>query len=170
MTGSTSPSGLTFSRIFASRALVLGLLALTLTACAPRVATRGNLVDDDRVASLHEGISRRADVAAALGTPTVVGTFDSANWYYIGQKTEKYAFFQPDVVERKVLAIRFDETGTVRKIEQLDLNAGREVDLVDRQTPTAGRELSFLEQMLGNVGRFSGGKAKGGPGNQSQAP
>ena len=87
------------------------------------------------------------------------GTFDPNTWYYIGARTEKTAFFRPDTVERKVVVVKFDEAGTVADVHELDQNAGKEVELVERTTPTAGRDMNFIEQMLGNVGRFSGGNA-----------
>ena len=68
------------------------------------------------------------------------------------------------MVERKVVVFHFDESSVLRKIDQVDLAAGQDIDIVSRTTPTAGKDLSFLEQMLGNVGRFSG--AKSGPGGQ----
>jgi len=142
----------------------LGLLVSAAAACAPIVATNGNLVEPDRLADLHEGTSNKSDVANTLGTPTATGTLDSNTWYYIGQRTEKVAFYAPEVVERKVVAFHFDDSSILRKIDQLDLSAGQEVDIVSRTTPTAGKDLGFLEQMLGNVGRFSG--SKGGQGSQ----
>jgi len=36
-------------------------------------------------------------------------------------------------------------------------NDRREVELVSRVTPTAGNELSLIQQLFGNVGRFGGG-------------
>ncbi|MBP2230363.1 outer membrane protein assembly factor BamE [Azospirillum agricola] len=143
--------------------LSTGLVA---AGCSPVVATRGNLTDPELVAELQPGQSRRDDVAAVLGTPTSVGTFDPNVWYYIGQKTEKTAFFQPEVVDRRVVIVRFDEAGTVREIRKLDQSNGQDIEMVDRSTPTAGREMGFLEQMMGNVGRFSAKDAKGkGPGS-----
>ncbi|CAO3422716.1 outer membrane protein assembly factor BamE [Azospirillum doebereinerae] len=150
-------------------AVLLGAVALPALAasgCAPTVATRGNLTDPELVAELQPGQSRRDDVAAVLGTPTSVGTFDPNVWYYIGQKTEKTAFFQPEVVDRRVVIVRFDDAGTVREIKKLDKTNGQDIEMVDRSTPTAGREMSFLEQMMGNVGRFSAKDTKGkGPGS-----
>ncbi len=133
-------------------------------ACSPIVATHGNLVETERLADIHEGTSNKNDVANALGTPTSTGTLDTDTWYYIGQRTEKVAFFAPEITERKVVVFHFDDSGTLRKIDQLDLAAGEDIDFVSRTTPTAGKDLGFLEQMLGNVGRFSGNK--GGAGNQ----
>lgn len=143
----------------------LGLLALAGTACAPIVATRGNMADPERLAEIKPGSSRQEDVAGLLGTPSHVGTFDHSVWYYIGQKTEKTAFFQPEVVERRVVVVQFDPQGVVINLKTLDASQGQEVEMVDRATPTSGRELGFLEQLIGNVGRFgtkSGGMT--GPG------
>ena len=153
MTGSTSV------KLFA-----LGLVALTASACSPITAVHGNLVEPDRLASVHEGVSRQAEVADLLGSPTAKGTFDPNIWYYIGQRTEKIAFLAPQAVERKVVVVRFDATGVVRKIEELDLESGQDIDIVSRATPTAGKDMTFMEQMLSNVGRFSGSKKSQGPG------
>lgn len=138
------------------------LLGLAVTACSPVVATRGNMVEPERVKEIVQGTSRAEDVAAILGTPTHVGTFDNTRWYYIGQKTEKTAFFQPEVIERRILVVQFDPQGVVQEVKQMDAAAGQEVEIVDRTTPTSGRELTFMEQLLGNVGRF-GSKTGGDP-------
>ncbi len=129
------------------------LLGLSVTACSPVVATRGNLADPERVAEIKQGSSRMEDVAAILGSPTAVGTFDQTVWYYIGQRTEKTAFFDPEVVERRVVVVRFDPAGTVAELKVLTEADGQEIEIVDRATPTAGREMTVLEQLLGNIGR-----------------
>jgi len=137
--------------------LTAGILGLTLAACSPTVDTRGNLAEKERLDQIQPGVTTRDDIATILGTPSATGTFDPNTWYYIGARTEKTAFFRPDVVERKIVVIKFDEAGTVTAVNQLDQNAGKEVELVERSTPTAGRDMNFIEQMMGNVGRFSGG-------------
>jgi len=152
-------TGSTLTRWFA-----LLLVAAVSAACSPIIATRGNLVDDDRLGALREGVSRTDDVEAALGTPTAKGTFNPNIWYYIGQRTEKIAFFNPDVVERKIVVFHFDGSGVLRQVEKVDPDSGNEVEVVDRVTPTAGKDMTFLQQLLGNVGRFGGVKKSSGPG------
>ncbi len=147
----------------AVKLFAIGLLSSVATACSPIVAIHGNYIDPDRLGQIHEGISRKADVADILGTPTATSTFDPNVWYYIGQRIEKVAFFAPEVTDRQILQLRFDTTGVVATIEKSDLASGRDIDFVSRTTPTAGKDLSFLAQMLGNVGRFSGNKKEGGP-------
>ena len=150
----------------ASRVLVAALLGLTAAACAPTVATRGNMTDPEAVASIKTGTTTRAEVAGLLGTPTSMGTFDSNVWYYIGQTTEKTAFFMPDVKERRVVVVHFNDAGVVSDLKTLDASNGQDIEMVERTTPTHGREMGFLEQMIGNFGRFGAKDTKGkGPGS-----
>src|SRR4051812_21889785 len=108
--------------------LTAGILGLTLAACSPTVDTRGNLAEKERLDQIQPGVTTRDDIATILGTPSATGTFDPNTWYYIGARTEKTAFFRPDVVERKIVVIKFDEAGTVTAVNQLDQNAGKEVE------------------------------------------
>ena len=137
-------------------ALLLALTAAAGMACSPIVDTHGFLVDDERLAGITPGQSTARDVLGALGTPTSVAPFDDRTWLYIGQRTEKVAFFAPEVTERRVLVLRFDETGLLAAMEDLSTEDGQYVELVERETPTLGREVTFLEQVIGNLGRFEG--------------
>ncbi|BAE51153.1 hypothetical protein amb2349 [Paramagnetospirillum magneticum AMB-1] len=49
----------------------------------------------------------------------------------------------------------FDRAGTVRAIDNRGLEDGKDVVPAGRETPTAGKELTILQQLMGNVGRFS---------------
>lgn len=140
------------------RLSILLALGLSVGACSSisTVATRGNVADSDRVAEIKVGQSRMEDVSGLLGTPSQVGTFDQTVWYYIGQKTEKTAFLEPEVIDRRIVIVRFDPKGVVTNVKTFNgTDAGEAIDYVDRSTPTSGRELTFLEQLLGNVGRFA---------------
>jgi outer membrane protein assembly factor BamE (lipoprotein component of BamABCDE complex) len=138
------------------------LVAAALTACTPRVATRGNLVEDYRLEQVHTGTSTKADVATILGTPTTVSTFDENVWYYIGQRVETVAFYAPEVTKRRVLRMQFDPgSGVLQDLKQLDLKDGEDVAMVSRETPTLGRRIGILEQFLGNIGRFNNDSSPG---------
>jgi outer membrane protein assembly factor BamE (lipoprotein component of BamABCDE complex) len=130
-------------------------LSMTLAGCAGRVDTRGNLADPEVVGQITPGQSTRGTVQDLLGSPTTVATFNDRTWYYIGQKTEKLAFFQPEILEQEVVAIHFDPSGVVEDVKVYGPDDARQVKLVDRTTPTAGKEITVLQQLLGNVGRFN---------------
>lgn len=136
------------------RHLVIGA-ALLVTACAPRIATHGNLPDPEKLAEIVPGKISRDEVAEILGSPSSIAAFNQETWYYISERMETTAFLAPDVTERKVVVIRFDDKGLVSSVDTLGLADGRNVELVDRTTPTAGKELNVIQQMLGNMGRFN---------------
>ena len=139
--------------------LVIAVIGATVTAatagCAPRFANRGNIPAPSQLEKLQVGKHSKEYVRTLLGTPSTVGTFDKEAWYYIGRRTEKWAFFDESVIKQQVVVIYFDPTGKVEHIQKYDENDGREIDLVEGKTPTTGRELGILEQIIGNLGRFN---------------
>lgn len=130
--------------------------ATLLAACSPNLNNHGNIPDRELVDSIRIGKNNREQISAMLGTPSARATFDKEAWYYVGSRTSQVAFWEPDLLERQVLVIRFDKEGIVRQVERLDKQDGRDVQVVDRKTPTRGKELTILEQLLGNIGKFAG--------------
>ncbi len=108
------------------------------------------------VSKINPGVHTRIDIASLLGSPSTVSTFQDSKWYYIGQKTTQFAFFEPEILERKVLVISFDDAGYVADTRTYGIEDGKIIDPVERITPTEGRELSIIQQLLGNLGRFTG--------------
>ena len=116
---------------------------------------RGHVLDPDALAQIQPGLQSREQVAEVLGTPTTVGTFDENRWFYISSRTESLAFFDPEVIEQKVVVVEFDRAGIVKEITSYTKADAQDVDPVDRKTPTKGKTLSFFEQIFGNIGAFA---------------
>lgn len=152
----------------ACRALVAGLALTALAGCATVIEVRGHVPDEDSLSKVQVGLQKKGDVADLLGTPSSTALFGDETWLYISRKTSTTAFFTPKVLEQQVVAIMFDGTGTVSDVRRLEMADGKVVRHVARVTPSPGKELSFLEQLIGNVGRFNsprgGGGAPGGVG------
>ena len=127
------------------------LFVLALSACAPTVANRGNILDSDKLVEIKPGVSTREDVANKLGTPTEISTFDDKVWYYVGRQTQQYSFFDPEVLKQKAVEVVFDDKGVVTAVTDLDLAAAQNVEPVARATPTYGRDDTFIQQLLGNL-------------------
>ena len=152
--------------------IAAAVAASALGACTVSVDQRGHLPDPDKLSEIHPGTTTRDDVAKILGTPSSTGVFDSKDWFYISRKTKQMAFFDPDVLDQQVYVVRFDDKGVVRAVDHKDLKDGREIEPAPGATPAPGRELTFLEQILGNLGRFnkSGGGGGGDKGGGQQGP
>lgn len=139
-------------------AFVIGTLAVfALCGCAATVDQRGNLPPSDKIAEIHPGTTTKDQVAKLLGTPSSTGVFNDRAWYYISRRTEQVAFFNPDVLDQQVFIVDFDDKNVVKSVGHKGLKDGRAIDPAPGATPAPGRELTFFEQILGNIGRFSGG-------------
>src|SRR6201981_2038841 len=141
--------------------------AAAIAGCAASVEQRGHLPGPDKLAEIHAGSTTKDEGVKTLGTPSSVSVFNSdKSWYYISRRTAQTAFFDPAVLDQQVYIIRFDDQGVVKAVDHKALQDAEEITPVARATPAPGRELSFLEQLIGNLGKFngSGGSAGGGGG------
>lgn len=143
--------------------LLAGVMAVATAACTTTVDQHGNAPPPERLEMIKVGRFTRGDVAETLGTPSNTSTFGDDTWYYISNKVESWAFLKPEEIERQVVAIDFDRQGRVKSIRKLSLDDGTAITMASKETPTAGHDLGVLEQLLGNVGRFSN-SSKTGPG------
>ena len=57
---------------------------------------------------------------------------------------------KPKLVDQSVLAVYFDKDGVVSQLAHYTLQDGKVFDMISRTTPTGGKELTFLGQLLGN--------------------
>ena len=140
-----------------SRAILAATVALSatlVTACNPTLRSHGFRYPDGEVPELTVGVDSQSTVLATLGNPSTRGAFEQDTWYYISATREYLAYLRPDTRERRIIAVRFNEDGVVSAVDEFGMEDGRIVAFVDRETPTRGRELSILEQLLGNVGRL----------------
>ena len=140
-------------RLMAAIAAMLG--AISVAACVPTLDQRGHLPEPDKVSQIHPGTTTRDQVVKLLGTPSSTGVFNDKSWYYISRKTKQVAFFDPDVLDQQVYVVNFTDQGVVRSVDHKDLKDGRDIAMAPGATPAPGRELSFIEQVLGNIGRFN---------------
>lgn len=107
------------------------------------------------MARLEEGLQTKREVRRMLGSPSTVGSFDGETWYYISSTIHTFAWRPPEVKKRSVLAVKFDDEDVVASIDRYGIKDGRIINFSNRKTPTKGKELTFLEQLFGNVGRVS---------------
>ena len=149
------------SRRKPSFAIAAALLAapLVLSACnsTSEVLSHGYQVNEDTLALVPVGSSRE-QVLLSLGTPSTTSNQANGNetFYYISQrKARRFAFEKPRVVDQRVLAIYMSEASTVERIANYGMQDGKVFDFVARVTPTGGKDLSFISQLLSGAGSFN---------------
>lgn len=145
-------------------AMAMVVASITVSGCTSMqigdTMYNGYVIDQQSLNLIPVGSSRE-QVLLTMGTPSTTATFDSEVFYYISQKrTRAAAFMKPRLVEQTVLAIYFDKDGVVARRANYTLQDGKVFDTISRTTPTGGRDLTFLQQLLsGGTGAASGGAA-----------
>jgi len=136
-----------------SAAAAVAVVAAT-AACAPVQTYNGFRSDrnNEEIPDPQVGVDTRDTVMQRFGSPSTTAIFDQTAWYYVSSVQERVAFYEPRTIDRRVMVVRFDGE-TVAGVEKYGLERGRVVAYNDEVTPTRGRELGVLEQLLGNVGR-----------------
>lgn len=141
-----------------------------LSGCASIVSHRGYLADQSLVAAIQPGLDNRQSVQETLGRPSLISAYGDPVWYYVSSTTGEKPFTRPRITEQNVLAVHFDANGNVARTETLGTDQVAAIDPDNSQTPTLGRERSFLEDLFGNIGQVgaagAGGAAGGGGGGQ----
>lgn len=149
------------------RPFVFAAALATLAGCGLPVNQRGNLPKPDLLEQIRPGVTDKNSVKALLGTPSSVAAFDGDTWYYISKEEKQMAFLRPEVMNQQVYIIHFDDKGIVSEVSHKGLDDAQKMTPNPDATPAPGREFTFLEQLIGNFGKFnaggSGGSTPGGP-------
>ena len=143
-----------------NRSAFLPLLALLglLAGCSLFEATpqlRGNKVDAEQLKELVPGTSTRVDVSALIGSPTARATFDENTWLYVSEVTKPRVGRVQGVLSQDVVVVSFNDQGVLQDIKRVTQDDAVPVSVVARTTPSPGTEANFLQQLFGNIGRFS---------------
>ncbi|MBB3591771.1 outer membrane protein assembly factor BamE (lipoprotein component of BamABCDE complex) [Rhizobium sp. BK529] len=161
-------------KFFSNAAIAIIIASATaLSSCqTSTVLNGGYIVDEQSLALVPEGSSRE-QVLLSLGTPSTTATFDGEVFYYISQRRQRSMAFQKlRVTDQSILAIYFDKDGVVTRRANYTLKDGKVFDTISRVTPTGGRELTFLQQMLSGGSAANAAKSLfgGGAGGTPQNP
>ena len=136
--------------------LALAASLVTVAACSPVTTHQGFQVVDVRPADVKVGADTRSTVLEKLGSPTATSTFDKDVWFYMSQFRTQTSFYDPKTIQRDVTAISFDaDTLQVTSVDNFTLRDGRVIAFNTHETPTRGREMTVLEQLIGSIGAGS---------------
>lgn len=136
--------------------LAFAVLASGLSACSSYDGTveHGYVMDKQSLSQINAGESAE-QVLAILGTPTTTSTVGGSAWYYISQKTVRtVAFMKPKIVAQRVYAVYFDKAHNVSRTANYGLKDGKVFDFESNTTPTTGKNVDFLNNLVKNLLRF----------------
>lgn len=135
-------------------ALVLVPLVAALAGCAEQITKHGHHFNENDIQSVQPGMSQE-QVRMSLGSPATTATVPPGNaYYYISSTMKQSAFFTPTETDRQVVAVYFNQVGSVERVANYGLKDGKVFDFVNRTTPAPGtQEDGILRQLFRNLGR-----------------
>jgi len=126
-----------------------------LIGCAATFTNHGYAPTDDELENIIVGVDTRNSVEETIGRPSSTGVLKEGGWFYISSRVRYFAYKEAEVIDRQLVAVSFNKRGTVTNIERFTLEDGRVVALTRRVTDTGIKGVSFIGQMLGNIGRVN---------------
>ena len=134
----------------------LSIALLTLAACAKDtfVTNTGNMPSEDKIERLATGMPQE-QVREILGSPSSVVSLDRNTWIYMSADIEQIAFMRPQETERRLLVVKFDDSGKVADIKHIDKSKGKELQVSEQETATPEQEQGFFRKYFGGVGTYT---------------
>lgn len=125
---------------------------LALAGCSATTLKHGHQFQETDLQQVQPGMTEDS-VRMALGTPATTSALPGGNaYYYISSTTKQSAFFKEEEVDRKVVAVYFNPTGSVDKVAHYGMRDGRVFDFVKNETPAHLRDKSFISRFFRGVG------------------
>ena len=135
--------------------------ALMLASCAETIVKHGHQFRETDLQQITTGMTQD-QVKLTLGTPTTTSAVTTGNtYYYIASTEAEKSFLSPRETDRQVVAVYFNQTGTVQQVANSGLKDGKVFDFISNKTPAPGaKDEGILKQLFRNLGNhqlFGGG-------------
>lgn len=127
-------------------------LCLALAACTETITKHGHQFQENDLKSITSGMSQD-QVRTTLGTPTTTATVGSGSaYYYISSTQGETSFFSPVEKDRKVLAVYFNQLGSVDRVSHYGIKDGKVFDYAKQKTATPSRDEGLIKALFRNLG------------------
>ncbi|MEM9709485.1 MAG: outer membrane protein assembly factor BamE [Pseudomonadota bacterium] len=139
----------------ARRAVTLWItLGLAIAGCTRLGDSHGYAPSDAELSNIEVGRDTRETVTTIIGRPSLDSLRTANGWYYVKSEYETFLWNAPEEVRREVVAVTYSGAGTVANIERFGLEEGNVIALSRRVTDSNITEVSFIRQLIGNLGNF----------------
>lgn len=130
------------------------LMLLALSNCQT-IESRGQAIDDSTLLTIKgKGLSK-SEVRDLIGTPTIIPDYTPNTWYYVHRSLSRRAWFEPKVIEQKIVKITFNQNGNSQEVIVLNDIHQDNLKIANECTKTYGTELNGLQKFVRNIGRFN---------------
>lgn len=130
-------------------------LLITVSSCVSRVDKMGYIFELSDHDILQEGITSKERVLKIMGSPTLISDFDSEVWIYYSEDVKNFLFFKPEVTERNVLVIKFNDAEIVKEMKRINFSDEvKKLNFVSNHTTVDSHKTGFFKSIFSNVGQI----------------
>lgn len=130
------------------------IILLFILAGCQSVQVRGQHVTDQAIEQINKNKSTKKEVVDIIGTPTYVPDYTKNTWYYVQRSLTKKAWFNPKVVEQRIVKVTFGNNNKVLSAVILKNTQNENISINSDYTKTLGTEKTGLQKFVNNLGRF----------------
>lgn len=129
-------------------------LTILISACCIHSKERGYMFPENLETIITES-KTKADLEKSLGTPSAQSSFGESVWIYYGYREKFHGPFPHTYDNKKALIVEFNKD-KIKSTKILNDEDFSEIAMDSDKTKIPGSiDLNFLEELVGNVGRFS---------------
>ncbi len=129
------------------------LAIIFLTSCS-QVEKRGYSFELSDYQNLREGMSDKNNTLDAMGYPTISSVSnDGEFWIYYSEDVKKLLFFKPEILDRKIITIAFDNKQNIKKINSYSLKDQNSITFNSDYTEVENTKVSWWKEIFGNIGQ-----------------
>ncbi len=135
---------------------ILILANFSLNACVSRIEKSGYMFDLSDHELLQEGVFTKSKVLQLMGSPTIISDLDGQEtWIYYAQDAKKLLFFKPDIVNREIVTLSFDNADILSKLEKYNIDNEEKLNFSQKYTQVKSRDPGLFKLIFGNIGRVN---------------
>ena len=131
------------------------LVIFTVLSGCQSIDVRGQFVSDNAIEEINAKRLTQDEIIDLIGSPTYVPEYSSNTWYYIQRSLTKRAWFDPKVVEQRIIKISFNDHGKMTEAILLPAMYDEKLTVENKYTKTHGTEQNNLQKFVKNIGRFN---------------
>lgn len=143
------------SLLSTSQVSVLLVSALLFLSGCQSIDVRGQYVDTEAVNKINDRKLNQDEIIDLIGTPTYVPEYSENTWYYVQRSLTRRAWFEPKVVEQRIVKITFNKEGIASNAELLTDSHNENIAVQGNYTKAYGTEQNGIQKFVGNIGRFN---------------
>ena len=130
------------------------VFASLLVSCTQPIEIHGNRISLKAFDIIKPGKTTEQQVLEQLGKPIITQDYGPKSWIYVESKSQDTVLSGKKFLDRTIVKISFSKKGIATSIDVIPYDKEYYPKLATRKTPTAGQEITVLQQLIGNFGRF----------------